>query len=199
MPKVITVSLSRVYTMIVGVLVLCGVVATLVWWFSDGGKTVVPEESAVQLPPAQTDWSVLPWLSHEPIKPSKRVKPPATIKVVDKPPPELGLGTLPSTSEVTGTALLDAEEAKYNISSIMDMATGDTRIHAVKLPAPVFGKSLHGELGVYYGYKTSVDTPVVRGIIRQDLVRSKDFYAGGLATLDSDGEAYAGVGARYSW
>lgn len=157
------------------------------------------EKSAMELPPAQTDWSLLPWLSREPIKPSKRVKAPDTVTVVDKPPPELGLGALPDTKKVTGTALLDAEEAKYNISSVMDMYTGDTRIHAVKLPAPVFGLSLHGEVGVYYGYKTTTDAPVVRGFLRQDLVRSKDFYAGGLVTLDSDGEAYAGVGARYSW
>lgn len=181
------------------VLALAGVLALSVWlMWPAPTPSVTPGTSVAQpLPPAvsaapsieipETKTPTRPPIRAIPKTPAVRAKvklPPAIFDQAD--------------TYLMATGALAAEERTYTLSSILDRRTGETTVHAVAEPLPLFSLSTdHGAAGVYYGIKAG--EPVFRGVLSQEVFRFKRVRAGGLATLDSDGQWFAGVGAEWRW
>lgn len=111
----------------------------------------------------------------------------------DKVKPKLGLPETvqqDTAKKVTATGKLRAEERDYTLSAVLDVQTGDSQVYARPAPLPWLGPGRQGAIGLAYGLKNSQLTG--RLYARQDLVQVKALHAGGLATLDTDAEWFAG-------
>ena len=181
------------------VLAQAGVLALSVWLMRPAPTpSVTPGTSVAQpLPPAV---SAAPSVEIPETKTPTR--PP--IRAIPKTPAVRAKVKLPpaifdqTETYLMATGLLAAEERTYTLSSILDRRTGETTVHARAEPLPLFSLSTdHGAAGVYYGLKSG--EPGFRGVLSQEVFRLKRVRAGGLATLDSDGQWFAGVGAEWRW
>lgn len=92
--------------------------------------------------------------------------------------------------KVTATGKLDAEDRPYTLSAVLDTETGESQIFARPDPLPWIGPGRQGAVGLAYGLKNS--QPTGRLYARHDLIQVKALHGGGLATLDQDGEWFAG-------
>lgn len=186
-------------TMIVFALAVCGAAAALAWlMWPDSTPSVTPgSQVAVALPPAVTEApSIEIPATRTPTRPAI-IAIPKTPKVRDKVklPPALFDA---AETYLVATGSLAAEERQYTLSSVLDRRTGETTVHAVAEPLPWFSLSTdHGAAGVYYGIKDG--EPVWRGTLSQEVFRVKRARVQGVASLDSDGEAFAGIGAEIRW
>lgn len=97
------------------------------------------------------------------------------------------------TEAVTTTGELSAREGEYGIFATIDLDTGKSRVWAERQPDPAFAFNTRGEAGLFIGPRSDGET-VARAYIRQNLIQSKTWRLGGLATIDSDGEWFAGAG-----
>lgn len=181
------------------VLALAGVLALSVWLMRPAPTpSVTPGTSVAQpLPPAV---SAAPSLEIPETKTPTR--PP--IRAIPKTPAVRAKVKLPpaifdqADTYLMATGALAAEERTYTLSSILDRRTGETTVHARAEPLPLFSLSTdHGAAGLHYGLKNG--DPVWRGSLSQEVFRIKQLRADATATLDSDGEWFAGVGAKIKW
>jgi hypothetical protein len=144
----------------------------------------------------------------EVLEPAKEVK--TVERIIEKPKyiyvypqaakEDLGLpaGVIGNVNaKVTATGHLDAEERPYTLSAVLDTATGESQVYARPDPLPWIDRNITGEVGMTYGVKDGEATG--RLSLRQNLVQIKSFRLGGSATLDDDGQWYAGAGAFYRW
>lgn len=107
--------------------------------------------------------------------------------------PKLGLGAEilgNMNAKVLSTGKLKGEERDYTLSAVLDTKTGDSQVYARPDPLPWFGPGRQGAVGVAYGLKNG--DPTSRLYARHDLLQVKALHAGGLATLDTDAEWFAG-------
>lgn len=107
--------------------------------------------------------------------------------------PKLGLGAEilgNVNAKVISTGKLKAEERDYTLSAVLDVQTGDSQVYARPDPLPWLGPGRQGAIGAAYGLKNG--QPAGRIYTRYDLVQVKALHAGGLATLDTDAEWFAG-------
>jgi len=182
---------SMIGVALVSVLASALITALILGW----PRGVTPTtEQAEALPPAVPD------------KPSVIVPPPAAkapyvaqpktpqLRKKTKLPPALFDGP---ENFILATGQLDAEERPYTLSSVLDRRTGETQVYAVADPLPVFSLSDRGSMGVFYGVKGG--DPVFRATLSQEVFRVKAVRAGATASLDSDGEWFAGLGAEVKW
>jgi hypothetical protein len=98
------------------------------------------------------------------------------------------------TEHTTATARLEAEERPYTLSSTWDEQSGESRIWAQPEPLPLFSLSDKGHYGLHYGVKGG--DPVIRASLSQEVFKVKDARAGVNATIDSDGQWFAGIGVE---
>jgi hypothetical protein len=168
----------------IGLALVCSVAAALiVWWVwpSNPPASVAP---STPLPPA----------------PQAKDQPQETIKVKtvivyrDRPVP---LPSAKPTERVTATGRLEAEARPYTLSATLDTETGQSRVWAQPEPLPWVGLSHLGAAGVHVGVKDGAQ--VARLSIRQDVIRSKQVFGGVAASIDSDGQWFAGIGGEYRW
>lgn len=106
-----------------------------------------------------------------------------------------GLGLIDSVAndpakKVTATGKLKAEERDYTLAAVLDTETGDSQVYARPDPLPWIGPGRQGAIGLAYGTKSG--QPTGRLYARHDLVQVKALHAGAGATLDQDGEWFAG-------
>ncbi len=177
-----------VHTGLIAVLAVFGASALIVWWLWPAPAPITGQA--------------------QPLLPAKEAPAPATvpveIKVVYVQPPETKakLGLPPTVTnnpakQVTATGKLDAEERPYTLTAVLDTGNGRSEVYARPDPQPWLGFSDHGAAGISYGYQDN--QPVFRLAAHQDFVRAGALRAGINATLDSDGDWFAGVGIRTTW
>lgn len=136
-----------------------------------------------------------------PLPPAKEVR--HTERIIERPrivyvyPDEVKptLGLIDSVAndpakKVTATGKLNAEERDYTLSAVLDVQTGESQVFARPDPLPWIGPGRQGAVGVTYGVKNG--QPTGRLYARHDLLQVKALHAGAGATLDQDGEWFAG-------
>lgn len=97
--------------------------------------------------------------------------------------------------KITATGKLKAEERDYTLSAVMDTTTGQSQVFARPDPLPWIGPGRQGAVGLAYGMKNG--QPTSRLYARHDLLQVKALHAGAGATLDQDGEWFAGGYVEY--
>lgn len=95
-----------------------------------------------------------------------------------------------AAKQVLATGKLKAEARDYTLSAVLDTQTGQGEVYARPDPLPWIGPGQQGAIGLAYGIKNG--TPMGRAYARHDLLRVKALHAGALATLDQDGDWFAG-------
>jgi hypothetical protein len=89
------------------------------------------------------------------------------------------------------------------ISTTIDTDTGAVETYAKTDPYPWFAVETRGEAKVAYGYKYShaigTSAPIVRMQLNYDAIRIKALTAGITATVDTDRDAFVGIGLSYKW
>lgn len=89
------------------------------------------------------------------------------------------------------------------VTTVIDTETGAVSSYVKADPYPWFAIETRGEVRLAYGYKYNAFygdvTRVARLGIGYDVLRVKALTAGVVATVDSDGDAFAGVAISYRW
>lgn len=84
------------------------------------------------------------------------------------------------------------------VTTTLDAETGEIQTYEKREPMPLLALPKRGEAGVAYGFKPD-GGPVWRLYARQGLLDVKAMRVGVEATLDSDGDAFAGASLSYRW
>ena len=105
------------------------------------------------------------------------------------------------TRQVIAAAQVKPDPRPQTVSTVVDTETGDVKTYVTVDPYPWLAIEARGEVKLHYGYKLrdGIPSQVVRLGIGYEVVRVKAFTAGVTATVDSDGDAFAGVGITYRW
>ena len=89
------------------------------------------------------------------------------------------------------------------ISTTINTDTGAVETYVKTDPYPWFAVETRGEAKVAYGYKYShtigMSAPIVRMQLSYDAIRIKALTAGLTATVDTDRDAFLGIGLSYKW
>lgn len=105
--------------------------------------------------------------------------------------------------QVIAASQVKAGLRPQTVSTVADTETGAVSTYVKTDPYPWFAVETRGEARVAYGYKFTPAAhalaPVVRLQVGYDVVRIKALTAGVLATLDTDGAGFVGVGMAYRW
>lgn len=97
--------------------------------------------------------------------------------------------------KVTTTGKLDAEERPYTLSTVLDVTTGESEIHARPDPLPWIGPGKRGAIGMAYGIKDGQE--VGMAYAERDLLQIKRLHAGARAQAFTDGDWFAGGYVEY--
>lgn len=89
------------------------------------------------------------------------------------------------------------DEREHTVTTVLDTSTGKFETYDRAEPLPWAAVATKTQVGMFYGYRG--DEPVVRLQAQQELLQIKAVRLGATATLDSDGEAFVGVGAWARW
>ena len=141
----------------------------------------------------------------QPLPPATNEKPaPVEVKVVLAYPKDSRPGqSLPAdvradpAQQIVATGRLEAERRPYTLTAVIDTDHGGGQVYATPEARPWLGFPQTGGASLAYGYK--VGTPVIRLAAHHDFVRLGALHAGVSATLDTDGDWFAGLGAGYTW
>lgn len=91
------------------------------------------------------------------------------------------------------------------VVTTLNAETGEIETLTRRDPLPWFRPEQTGELRLDYGYKTGYGMrdvgveKIVRLTLREDLLQVKALHAGINASIDSDGQMFAGVGVGWRW
>ena len=104
----------------------------------------------------------------------------------------------PDTHVVAATQVPSSQRPQ-TITTTLDAQTGEFQTYVKTDPYPWFAIETRGEVRLAGGYKIDGSTvkPVLRLGVGYDVVRIKAFTAGVVGTVDSDGDAFLGVGVAY--
>lgn len=130
------------------------------------------------------------------------VAPPKTISVY-KPAAKAKLNLPPDVSQNAGMAVLDSSnipesDHSQTVTTVMDMNTGMAKSYVTTDPYPWIAGESNKEIRVAYGFRNGGAT-VGRLQFAYDLVQIKALHAGLLASYDTNGQAFMGVGLAYRW
>ena len=101
---------------------------------------------------------------------------------------------------VISTARVPDTNRPHTVTTTINSETGEAQSFVRADPLPWVALENRGELSLSVGYKYRDQVrPVVRLGVRQDFLQVKALHAGVVASIDSDGAAYAGVGVAYRW
>lgn len=98
---------------------------------------------------------------------------------------------------VVASSKTSNDERQHTITTTLDTSTGEFTSYDRVDPLPWVAVNTKTELGLFYGLKGGDQIIRLQG--QQTLLQVKAIRVGATATLDSDGEAFAGVGAWARW
>lgn len=105
--------------------------------------------------------------------------------------------------QVIAASQVKADLRPQTVSTVVNTKTGTVETFVKTDPYPWLAVETRGEARVAYGYKFQPRVgsvqPVARLQVGYDVVRIKALTAGVLATLDTDGTGFVGVGVSYRW
>jgi hypothetical protein len=103
--------------------------------------------------------------------------------------------------QVIAATKVDRSERPQTVTTVINTETGESSSYTRLDPYPWFALDTRGEARLALGVKTRNGRieQVVRMGITYDVVRVKALTAGVVGTIDSDGEAFAGIGIAYRW
>lgn len=108
-----------------------------------------------------------------------------------------------SNQQVVAAAQVKSDLRPQTVTTVLNTETGKVDTYIKTDPYPVFAIEARGEITTAYGYKLRIGDiapkPVVRLQAKYDVVRVKALTAGVVATLDSDRDAFVGLGISYKW
>lgn len=133
--------------------------------------------------------------------PTEEIKPPE-VKVY-APPAKKKLDLPPSLQDdpnlyVLSTARLPSDTRRQDVTTLINKETGETETFVRREPSPWLAAEQNGELRLDYGYKNGMFR-AGRLSLREDLVQIKALHLGVHATLDTDGQFFAGAGVGWRW
>ena len=103
------------------------------------------------------------------------------------------------TKVVTDSSLVASSEHRTEVTSVLDVSTGETSTYVHLVPDPWLSSEHRGTASLAYGIKLPTNQMVGRLSVREDLVQIKGIHLGIQATVDTDGDAFAGAGVSYRW
>jgi hypothetical protein len=99
--------------------------------------------------------------------------------------------------QVISTAKVPADDRPHTVTTTIDLESGQAQSFIRPDSLPWLAAETRGEAGISYGIKNG--EPAARISLRQNLIQIKAVRLGATATLDQDGDWYAGLGAFYRW
>ena len=88
-------------------------------------------------------------------------------------------------------------------STVVDIETGAVETYTKQDPYPWLAIETRGEIKLAHGYKWKSSMPVAERVTRlqvnYDVLRVKALTIGATGTLDTDRDAFIGVGVSYKW
>lgn len=99
---------------------------------------------------------------------------------------------------VLGSAKLPSDRNPHTITTVIDAQTGEVQTFDRRDPLPWLATEQTGEIRIDYGYKNGL-VKVGRLSLAEDLLQVKALHAGVLASLDTNGAWFAGVGVGWRW
>lgn len=108
-----------------------------------------------------------------------------------------------TTERVLAATQVQPSDRRQTVTTTLDTATGESRQFVQADPFPWVALEHRGEVRLSGGYKFSQNyvtpKPVARLSVSYEAVRIKALTVGVVAQVDSDGDAFAGVGLAYRW
>lgn len=105
--------------------------------------------------------------------------------------------------QVTDATTVKPTERPTTVTSVIDTKTGETTLFSKPEPYPWLAVESRGEARFDYGYKLTkgnvVPMPVGRLSVTHNFIQVKALHAGVNVAIDTDGQAFAGVGLSYRW
>lgn len=89
------------------------------------------------------------------------------------------------------------DERPHTVTTLVNTATGEFTSYDRAEPLPWLAVSSKTQIGAYYGLRGREQ--IIRLQAQQELLQVKAVRLGATATLDSDGQAFVGVGAWARW
>lgn len=116
----------------------------------------------------------------------------------------------PALQQNAGVHVLAATRVKpdlhpQTVVTTLNSKTGQTETLIRREPYPWMSAEQTGEIRIDYGYKMGFSSPDkgrpggVRLSLREDLLQLKALHLGINASIDSDGQMFAGAGVGYRW
>lgn len=160
------------------------------------------------------------WLAYKPAESVGETKPAAQDKrledvgtqtiqtadcgvVVAKPAAKGKLNLPPAIAEdpskhVTSSSTVTAGERPQAIITLLDQTTGQTTAVVQQLEYPWLATEQRGQMWIGYGLADG-GRRAGRLMLREDLLQVKALHLGGQASVDTDGQWFAGVGVAWRW
>ncbi len=187
---------QRILRMIAGViggfLVLAAVYSAYQWMQAPAVNTTVAHVATVAPVLAKTKKVTTAMHSIQTYAPEAK----ANLKL----PPAVIAST---TQQVTGAATVEVSEHKQTVTSVVDTVTGETTTYVKDEPLPWIDIEHRGEARLDVGYKIDARTQIPQRVGRlsvvHDFLQMKAVHFGVAASIDTTGEAFAGVGLGYRW
>lgn len=107
--------------------------------------------------------------------------------------------------QVISSARVDNTTRPHTVTTTINTQTGESQSYVRPDPYPWLALESRGEASLSVGYKYSsrytygTVQPVARLSVRQDFLQVKALHLGVVGTVDSDRDAYIGVGLSYKW
>lgn len=172
---------------ILGVLALiaCGVFAWAIWRdHAPAPAPIVPATPAPALQAVEQVSIAPPTVKVYAPKAKARLRLPAAVQA------DAGVHVL-AASQVR------ADERPHTLITLIDEHTGESTTVDRADPLPWLAAETRGELGISYGLRDGM--PIGRLSLRQNLAQIKSVRLGVQASIDQDGQWFAGIGAFYRW
>lgn len=120
-----------------------------------------------------------------------------------------------ANKEVIAASQVKSDLRPQTVSTVVDKETGDVQTFVKTDPYPWLAVETRGDIRLSYGYKYRAGVPLMAGQsaiitggslntvgrlqLTYDALRIKAFTVGIVATVDTDRDAFAGVGLSYKW
>jgi len=102
-----------------------------------------------------------------------------------------------SKQHVVASTKTANDERQHTVTTTLDTSTGQFETYDRAEPLPWVAVSTKSQVGLFYGLRGRDQIIRLQG--QQELLQIKAVRVGAIATLDSDGETFVGVGAWARW
>lgn len=186
--------MRKAITWIAGVLLFMGVSAVVVHYLVDAYHAPTVNVATPATPDPEVKKT-----------PTKRVAVQAPVKVyADTAKFNLKLpATVAKNADehVLSATQVRATERPQTVTTVIDEKTGDTQTFVKTDPYPWIALEHRGEVRMSYGYRYSAQTHQLTNVgrlaVTYDAIRVKALTGGVTAQIDTDGQAFVGVGIAY--